>query len=200
MPLHLRLPCALAVLLVVAAYRIVPSPREVTATATVPPAVAADLDAVFRFSQSEVVRALPNPRYSGLVYFGRCGQLTPPTGRVVLVFIDWRDGLLFGETTFLGTATTDLSTGSVRVATQDESGYYATRRARSFAGDQRIKAMLAQVDAELTSQGIRDCDVDVGQIDGGWDVWCRKLEDFARRCSFRVDDDGTVDRRLQVIH
>ena len=151
-----------------------------------------DIDLILHSVVDEVDRVLPGAFFQGMVFSGKCRNLTALRGHVVLVFGKVSRGLL-AERVYRASATIDTERGTVDIRYEDVSAQYPSTKPLPLVDDSSVKRVASIASRHIVAQGLDDCEVTLTQRGEAWDVRCGPLSTFEGRCRFEIVNGKVID-------
>jgi hypothetical protein len=148
-------------------------------------------DIVLTAVTQKVHETLPSAYYRGMVFAGRCEDLSQLRGKLVLIFLQTQWGFP-KQRAFRAVASVDTIQQKMNLRYTDETNYYPATEQQTFAGDQSVKIIFALAHQHIAQQQIPDCDVTVTELDDVWHVRCGPLENFIKKCEFEITKEGII--------
>lgn len=144
-----------------------------------------NLDRVYQSAQQQISTELPDAYFTGMIFSGKCRDLPGVQGKLVLIFLQVRPGVLRRQV-LQGTASVDTIIGTMDVRFTDESSLYPVLQKEVFIGDVAFRDVARTAHGHLLERDVDDCNVTLTQQQKSWDVRCGRLGDFVQQCSFRI--------------
>lgn len=145
-----------------------------------------NLDSLLESLQASVASKLPDARYRGLVFSGKCKELPTLRGRLIIDFMQAKE-FLNGPQILIATFSVNVMEKSMTLTILDESTAYPSTILLPEITDQQLKEVAQTAYQHIIEQGLDDCDVTLTQGIAQWDVRCGSLDDFIQQCRFTID-------------
>ena len=144
-----------------------------------------DVSVVLEDVTQRVHEMLPGAYFQGMVFSGKCQDLSRLHGKLVLVFVQVQAAIPKRQVV-RASASVDTVRQTMDLHYEDVSDFYPSTKRRTLNGDRSIKEIAAIAHRHITELGLSDCDVTLTQLDDSWDVRCGPLNNFVQKCRFEI--------------
>lgn len=147
-----------------------------------------DFEFILEQVEHAVKEHLPEARYHGVVYKGKCENISAGEGELVLHFIQVKSRFFPPHpSVFHATATVNTQLESLDLSIRDDSNYYPNLNVYPKLRNEEFFKILSITDDHIKQYGIVNCDVVITQLEESWGILCDPLNGEERKCQFNID-------------
>lgn len=138
---------------------------------------------------NEYVRKyLPKGQYRRVVYKADCEDIPNGEGNLVVQFLQENQRFLgITPQVISAVVNVDIKSGTLSLSISDESAHYPNMDRYPEVRNEDFFRVLETTNQYLETKGIKDCNVEITQLNTSWHVLCDPKNDKERKCAFSID-------------